>query len=52
MVFSSKPRDNFPAFVAWALANGYESSLTIDRADSDRDCEPANCRWLTRRANG
>ena len=42
---------DLPAFVAWALDNGYRDGLEIDRQDPDGHYTPANCRWLTRREN-
>jgi len=42
---------DFVPFMEWALENGYEEGLTIDREDSDGDYEPSNCRWITRGSN-
>jgi hypothetical protein len=33
-------------FFAWALANGYEDGLTLERRDVNGDYEPSNCTWV------
>ena len=40
--------NNFDVFYAWAMANGYQDGLTVDRIDNNRGYEPENCRFITR----
>lgn len=42
---------SFDAFADWAISNGYQPGLEIDRIDSDKDYFPENCRWVTHKAN-
>lgn len=34
-------------FIAWALVNGWQKGLQIDRINNDGDYEPTNCRFVT-----
>lgn len=44
-------KNDFTVFREFALANGYENDLTIDRIDNDGDYEPYNCQFITQSEN-
>lgn len=41
---------SFQAFMDWALDNGYQDDLTLDRIETDGPYCPENCRWATKKA--
>lgn len=43
-----KKSEGFVNFYNWAIANGYQEDLTLDRIDVNGNYEPSNCRWITK----
>lgn len=40
-------RSSYESFRDWALSNGYEDGLTLDRINNQGNYEPSNCQWIT-----
>ena len=43
--------NNYSAFKFWAILNGYQDNLTIDRIENNGNYEPSNCQWITASEN-
>lgn len=46
-IIVSEEWDDYLNFKKWAMNNGYNEKLTIDRINNDGNYEPSNCKWST-----
>ena len=44
-------KEDFYKFYHWAMNNGFDPKLHIDRIDGNGNYEPSNCRWITQKEN-
>lgn len=44
--------ESYDIFKEWAMSNGYDESLSLDRIDPKGNYTPENCRWVGRDVQG
>lgn len=47
----SEWKNDYSAFKFWAILNGYQDNLVIDRINHNGNYESNNCQWLTKAEN-
>lgn len=48
ITFHQEWKENFESFYNWAIENGYEDGLTLERINNNEGYNPNNCKWATR----
>lgn len=51
IVVCNEWRDDYMKFREWALSNGFEKGLQLDRIKVNGNYSPENCRWVTQKEN-
>lgn len=51
VIVCSEWKKSFINFKEWAVKNGYNDTLTIDRIDNSGNYEPGNCQFITMSSN-
>lgn len=49
IIMCNEWKNDFLKFYEWAINNGYDEKLTIDRINVNGNYEPSNCRWATQK---
>ena len=47
ITFYKQWNDSYVCFKEWALANGYQDDLELERLDVNDNYTPTNCAWIT-----
>lgn len=51
IIICNEWKNNPSLFYSWAIDNGYDDKLELDRIDVNGNYEPRNCRWVSKISN-